>query len=165
MKQVIFDLDLTLVDTTVLEPFRHSRDWQGAYANIPRCRLYDGIQEVSSFIRANGIRTCIVSTAPRPYLERLVRHFDIPADCIVGYHDAKPIKPAPAPMLAALRLLGCSPSEAVSFGDRAMDIQSSKEAGIKAVGCLWGTKEAALLRQSAPDAFISSPSEIIGFLR
>lgn len=165
MKNVIFDLDLTLVDTTILEPYRHMRDWQGAYAKIPRCTLYEGVQEVFNFIRANNVRTCVVSTSPRPYVERIVRHFCMPIDFIVGYHDAKPIKPAPAPMLKALQLLGSTPGDAVSFGDRAIDIQSSRGAGILSVACTWGTKEAELLRASRPDITIASPSDMIGLIR
>ena len=165
MKNAIFDLDLTLVDTTVLETYRYMRDWQMAYANITKCRLYDGIQEVFDFIRANNVRTCIVSTSPSPYVERLVRHFHMPIDFIVGYHDAKPIKPSPAPMLKALQLLESTPGNAVSFGDRGIDILSSKGAGILSVACVWGTKEAELLRASRPDITIASPLDIIGLIR
>ena len=46
MKNVIFDLDLTLVDTTCLEPARHSRNWNEAYRLIPQTRMYDGMNDV-----------------------------------------------------------------------------------------------------------------------
>lgn len=164
MKSVIFDLDLTLIDTTPLESYRHSRDWQGAYANIPRCSMYDGVREVLDRLRANQVKICIVSTSPRPYVEKIVRYFDIPSSYIVGYHDAKPIKPAPAPMLKALELMGCAASQAVSFGDRAIDVQSSKSAGVKAVACTWGTKERNALLASGPDCVISSPSDMISYI-
>lgn len=160
MKIVLFDLDLTLVDTTVLEPFRHKRDWQGAYSNISRCTLYPGIPELFDFIRRNGIQVCIVSTSPRPYVERIARHFNIPFNAIVGYHDAKPTKPAPQPMFKALELLNSRSEDAVSFGDRAIDILAAKSAGIKAVACTWGTKELQNLLASNPDAVINSVSEI-----
>ena len=29
---IIFDLDLTLVDTTLAEPYRKEKDWNGAYS-------------------------------------------------------------------------------------------------------------------------------------
>lgn len=35
MKNIIFDLDLTLVDTTICEPSRHERNWQQTYNLIP----------------------------------------------------------------------------------------------------------------------------------
>ena len=89
----------------------------------------------------------------------------MPIDFIVGYHDAKPIKPSPAPMLKALQLLESTPGNAVSFGDRGIDILSSKGAGILSVACVWGTKEAELLRASRPDITIASPLDIIGLIR
>ena len=165
MKYVIFDLDLTLVDTSCLESYRHQRDWQGAYSNIHRCSLYPGIQDVFDYIIANNITVSIVSTSPRSYVERIVRYFKIPANYIVAYHDAKPIKPAPAPMIKAMELMGCSAVSVVAFGDRAIDIKSSKGASIRSIACTWGTKEIALLLQSGPDAVIDMPTKMIEFIR
>lgn len=47
MKSVIFDLDLTLVDTTNLESLRHNRNWQEAYRRISETVMYDGMTEDS----------------------------------------------------------------------------------------------------------------------
>jgi phosphoglycolate phosphatase-like HAD superfamily hydrolase len=131
MRKVIFDLDLTLVDTTVVEQARHDRNWSLAYSLIPNCVVYDGMEKILEVIRKHNIDTCIVSTSPRPYVENVVKHFNIPISKIVAYHDAKPIKPHPAPMLKALELLSCSAKEAISFGDRVIDIQSSNAAVLK----------------------------------
>lgn len=49
----------------------------------------------------------------------------------MSYHDAKPIKPHPAPMLKALELMEVSAKQAISFGDRVIDIQASNDAGIE----------------------------------
>lgn len=164
MTSLIFDLDLTLLDSSIAERARKERNWQEVYSLIPRFRLYEGLQPVFQIIRDKNIRTCIVSTAPRPYLERVVRHFSIPCDAIVGYHDAKPIKPHPAPIIKALQLLGTSANNTFSFGDRAIDIQASNAAGVPSVACLWGTKERDLILMSRPSCRISFPSEIINFI-
>lgn len=112
MRKIIFDLDLTLVDTTIVEQARHDRNWQLAYSLIPKCKLYEGMEEVLAIIRNNNIDTCIVSTSPRTYVEKVGDYFNLPIQHIVAYHDAKPIKPHPAPMLKALELLGCNAFEA-----------------------------------------------------
>ena len=138
MRKIIFDLDLTLVDTTIVEQARHDRNWQLAYSLIPKCKLYEGIEEVLAIIRNNNINTCIVSTSPRTYVEKVVDYFNLPIQHIVAYHDAKPIKPHPAPMLKALELMGCRADEAISFGDRVIDIQASNAANIESVACFWG---------------------------
>ena len=75
MKNIIFDLDLTLVDTTICEPSRHERNWQQAYALIPKCTLYEGIDEVFAIIRKFGIKSCIVSTSPRPYVGTFIKYY------------------------------------------------------------------------------------------
>ena len=50
-KNIIFDLDLTLVDTTVAEPYRSKRDWNGAYSVLPQCSVYEGLQDIFDAIR------------------------------------------------------------------------------------------------------------------
>lgn len=97
-KGVIFDLDLTLVDTTNLERARNNRLWQEAYRLIPTTIMYPGIREVLNTLKSNNIKMAIVSSSPRPYIERLVSYHQIPVSYIVGYHDAHPIKPHPTLM-------------------------------------------------------------------
>ncbi len=165
MKNVIFDLDLTLVDTTCLENARHTRNWGEAYSLIPKTKLYDGIEPVLDIIRKNDINAAIVSTSPRPYVEKIVDYYQIPAKWIVSYHDAKPIKPHPAQMLMALQLMQASAKDTVSFGDRAIDIAASNAAGIESVACLWGTKERTALLASSYNHIIIKPQEILTLIR
>lgn len=164
-KNIIFDLDLTIVDTTLVEPYRNKRDWNGAFSVIPQCVVYEGLDEIFSIIKKYNINTCIVSTSPRPYVEMIVKHFQLPINKIVAYHDAKPIKPHPAPMLKALELLECDAKSAISFGDRVIDILSSNAAGIESVACFWGTKEKKELLNSEYCHAIIKPSEILTLIR
>jgi HAD superfamily hydrolase (TIGR01509 family) len=164
-KYIIFDMDLTLVDTTNLEADRHKRDWNTVYSKIPSCYVYEGFDKIFEVIRKFGIKIAVVSTAPRTYVEKLVQHFNIPCDYIIGYHDAKPIKPHPAGMLKALELLGCLPNDCITFGDRVIDIQASNSAGIESVACFWGTKERADLLKSGYSHAIIHPSEILTLIR
>lgn len=164
-KYLIFDLDLTLVDTTLAEPFRSKRDWNGAYSVLEQCTVYDGLDLVFDVIRKYDIQTCIVSTSPRTYVERVVKQFNLPVNHIVAYHDAKPIKPHPAPMLKALELFGYQGKDVISFGDRVIDIQSSNAAGIESVACFWGTKEKSELLRSGYSHAIVKPEEILTLIR
>lgn len=165
MKSIIFDLDLTLVDTSCLEEFRHNRNWQQAYSSISNTTMYDGISHVLDIIRKHNIKVAIVSTSPRPYIEKIVAHYNIPAKYIISYHDAKPIKPHPAQMLKALELMGEPASNVISFGDRVIDIQASNAAGIESVACFWGTKEKAELLRSCYSHAIIKPEEILTLIR
>lgn len=165
MRSIIFDLDLTLVDTTPLEQARADRNWQLAYSKISECHLYDGIQEILDVITKHHIPTAIVSTSPGKYVQNVTDYFHIPVDQIIGYHDAKPHKPAPAPMLLALQKLGCSADQAISFGDRVIDIQASNAANIESVACFWGTKEKKELILSGYRHAIIHPREILTLIR
>lgn len=165
MKSVIFDLDLTLVDTTCLESLRHNRNWQEAYKRIPETVMYDGIAEVLEVIRKHHIPCAIVSTSPRPYVEKIVAHYNLSIQHIVSYHDAKPIKPHPAQMLKALDLMDVSAKDAISFGDRVIDIEASNAAGIESVACFWGTKEKGELLHSGYSHALVRPNEILTMIR
>ena len=165
MRKIIFDLDLTLVDSTIAEEARHNRDWSLAHSLIPQFPVYNGVEDVFNIIRKHNIPAVIVSTYPRPYVERVVNHFKIPVIGIVAYHDAKPIKPHPASMLKALEILKCEHTEAISFGDRVIDIQASNAAGIESVACFWGTKEKTELLRSGYRHAIINPSEILTLIR
>lgn len=68
-------------------------------------------------------------------------------------------------MLKALQLFGLKGSEAISFGDRAVDIESSKKAGINSVACTWGSNEYQILMNAKPTYVINEPQDIIQFLR
>lgn len=163
VKGVIFDLDLTLVDTTNLERARRLRLWQEAYRLIPSTTMYPGIKEALNTLRDKGIKIAIVSSSPRPYMERLVNYHQILVNYIVGYHDAHPIKPHPAPMFKALSLMKENAENVVSFGDRAIDIQSSNAAGITSIACLWGTKEKDILLRSPYSHAIQLTSDILKY--
>lgn len=164
MKSVIFDLDLTLVDTSILEKYRKERNWSKVYEYIPLIHLYDGLSNVFEYLNQKNVNIAIVSTAPHIYVEKVVKEFSIPCNYIVGYHDAKPIKPHPAPMLKALELLHSQAKNAISFGDRAIDIISSNAANISSVACTWGTKERELLLSSSYSYCIDDPNKIIELL-
>lgn len=165
MKNAIFDLDMTLVDSNIAESARKQRNWQYVYSLIPSFTLYPGMAEVFNYIRNNGIKVAIVSTSPRPYLERVCNYFSIPTDAILGYHDCGRIKPAPEGMFRAMLAIGSSADNTVSFGDRAIDIQAANAARITSVACLWGTSEGRALINSCPSATIDSPIQIIDFLK
>ena len=137
IRGLIFDLDQTLVDSSIALEARHRRDWREAYSLIPQFKVYDGVKEALNIARSRGLKIAIVSSAPRSYVLKVLGYYNIPADVIVGYHDASRPKPSPEPMTEALRQLGLTSSETMSFGDKSCDLISSSRAGIPFISCLW----------------------------
>lgn len=160
---LIFDLDQTLVDSSISQDARRLRAWSDVYSLIPSFTLFEGIRELCEYIEANAYKTCIISTAPKKYVEKVVRYHNLPFSNIVGYHDAR-IKPAPDGMLLALKLMNSSPLETISFGDKCDDILASNRAGIPSAACFWGASEQNKLQSISSTYKFFSPLEVLTFL-
>lgn len=165
IRGVILDLDQTMVDSTPACMARKRRNWREVYSLIPIFQIYDGVREFIDIAKRHGIKIGIVSTAPHVYVQKVLISHSINCDVIVGYHDAAPIKPHPAPMLKALHLMDLKPDDVISFGDRYVDEKSSKSAGIRFVRCLWGSDEFQLsdLIDTSSIA-LSKSTELVSFL-
>lgn len=163
VSSLIFDLDNTLVNTSLALSARNRRSWQEVYSLIPRFTLYDGMTELCDLIRRKNYKTCIVSTSPKRYVEKVVSYFDLPFTSIVGYHDAR-IKPAPDAMYLALRLMGAEAINTISFGDTRNDIIASNSAGIPSAACLWGSDEKDKLMQTPSTYRFLTPKDVTLFL-
>ena len=72
-KGVIFDLDQTLVDSSIAEAYR-GKNWAKVNELIPQFVFYDGFKQVLDFIKLNDIKIAIVSTAVSNYVYRVLNH-------------------------------------------------------------------------------------------
>lgn len=151
MRAIIFDLDQTLVDSRHLENLRKRRQWSFVYQKIPTISAYEGIDEILSITRRNGIKLAIVSSAPSSYVRRVVQHFGWSFDVIVCYHDTTKHKPHPAPFIEAANRLKIAIKNCWAVGDEPKDIIASKKAGMYAVAALWGSLDKESLKRARPD--------------
>jgi phosphoglycolate phosphatase-like HAD superfamily hydrolase len=161
---VVFDLDQTLVDSSSALEARSRRNWPGVYRLIPGFDVYPGVDDVLQWIRDQSLTIFIVTSAPRPYCEKVVSHFEFPVDGMVCYHDTRRRKPHPDPFLLALKRMGLAAGEVPSFGDQPDDIIASHAAGMPAYACDWGAEDIEALVQSGPVESLESASEIPGLL-
>lgn len=161
---VIFDLDMTIIDSSLAEPLRKRRDWGAVYRMIPSFRPYEGTRELLHELQAAGIGTAIVTTSPRPYCEKIMSHWGISADTTVCYHDTKFHKPHPEPIIKAVAQLK-SVARIVSIGDTHSDIVAARAAGLIAVGAMWGIADAKELLSAAPDHSFHAVADFRTFLK
>lgn len=80
-KSVIFDLDNTLLDTTILMPFvdkiqlspsgtdGNKELWKEHDDAVPQCKMYEGMSDVLKFIQDKGIKTAIVTNSVKRRIE------------------------------------------------------------------------------------------------
>lgn len=161
---LIFDLDLTLIDSKVAEPYRKQRQWQRVYEVIPSFSPYNGIAEVLDFVARENISYCIVTSSPNAYCVKVCQQWGINSELCVCYHDTARRKPYPDPIHLALQKLKLPASNVLSFGDRDIDITASNAAGVSSVACLWGAGNHESLLAAHPVHTIQQPNEMIDLI-
>lgn len=102
---------------------------------------YPGVRHVVETLRAEGVRTAIVTTKGEEEARRLMERLDALDlwDTIVGDDDVRPTKPDPAPVVAACGRLHRTPADAVMVGDTSFDVDAGRAAGAWTVGVRWGS--------------------------
>jgi HAD superfamily hydrolase (TIGR01549 family) len=89
---------------------------------------YDGINEVLSVTRDNGIKLAIVSSSPSSYVQRVVRQLGWSFDFTICYHDTTQHKPHPAPFIEAVNRLKIAARDCWAIGDDPKDIIAARAA-------------------------------------
>lgn len=131
-----------------------------------RSRLYDGVQEGLAYLRSAGYRLGAVTNKPErftlPLLEQmgLLDHFEI----VVSGDSLPKRKPDPLPLLHAAKVLDVPASHAMMLGDSRSDVRAARAAGFQIVCVDYGYNHGEDIRNSKPDAVISSMTELRSLL-
>lgn len=161
---IIFDFDLTLVDTLPVERLRAQRKWRAVMDRIDTLEVYDGIDELLRDLHCLGETLAIVTRSPdmlpRAFIER--RHW--PIEIVLGFHQVRRRKPDPEALLTAMRMGNAAGCGTYHVGDEADDTRASRSANVVAIGAGWGTKDVVALEQSKPDHLFLSVAELHSFL-
>src|SRR5271169_6452875 len=132
----IFDLDLTLLDTSAVETLRKAQLWNEVRSNLHLVRTYPRRQEVAphelpKWLRDDGHKIGIVTSSPKWYAEHLLDCLKIPYDTLVAYGDTEQHKPDPAPLILARQQLGCTEADHCLYvGDDIIDFEAAYHAGM-----------------------------------
>jgi len=129
---------------------------------------FAGMVEILPRLRAQGRRLGIVTAKRHRTVALAVDRFPWLGDqfdVVVAHEDTERHKPDPDPVLTAVERLGAEPREAAYVGDSPFDIRAAKSAGALAVAVAWGGihPDETLLAEE-PDAFVSSPEELLDVL-
>ena len=138
------------------EVFRAYFDRQGWRENIP----YPGVEDMLRDLRAAGKRLLVATSKPEVFALRIMEHFGLARyfDHICGapMDNQEGAKKA-AVIRDALRRAGVEDlSTAVMGGDRRHDIDGARQAGLEAVGVLWGYGDLQELEASHPVHIVES---------
>ena len=98
----IFDLDMTLLDTSELEPAKRRDEWDYVEEHLDLARPFSDTSmvphELPHALKERGHGIAVVTSAPRWYAEALLERFDIAHDVLVASEDTQSHKPAPSPI-------------------------------------------------------------------
>ena len=148
---IIFDFDLTLVDTRSIESFRAARNWRAVMDRAAHLRVYDGINELLSELHARDQTLAVVTKSPDMVPRAFIQQYKWPIEIVIGYHQVGKRKPHPEGLLLAMQKAGATSEGTFHVGDQPEDTEASRAANVVAIGAGWGRADTTLLEESVPD--------------
>lgn len=130
-------------------------------SNLDKIRTYAGIHELLESL-GNRYTLAVVTSSHRTDAEKLLsragllRYFQF----YIGQEDTDYQKPDPEPVVLALKKLGTSPEMAIFVGDQPYDIIAAHEAGMRAIGAVWGSGKPDDLYLYHPDFMAYHPDDV-----
>lgn len=126
-------------------------------------RTYEGIPEVLTKLTERGYRIAVLSNKQDSFIVRLCEAL-LPHGSYLharGQRVGAPAKPDPTVPLEVAALLGAAPSECAFVGDSNVDMETAKNAGMRAVGVSWGYRSREVLLAAGADTVIESVPDLL----
>lgn len=116
--------------------------------------LYDGSRELILALRAQGVRTGVLTNKIGDHARALVEHLGLAGcmDLVLGARDCPWRKPAPEFTAEALRRIGGQASSACLIGDSPFDVETARNGGFPCFAVTTGTHGADALLQAGAAA-------------
>ena len=118
------------------------KKYRERYTNtgLYECELYDGITNLLSSLKQDGLKVAIASSKPKLYIERLLEKFNIAKyfDVVCGVDFNVDCEPKQSIVLRCLNDLEVSAEEALIVGDRSYDVEGASANGVQSICVPWG---------------------------
>lgn len=122
---------------------------------------YAGILELIAELRAQGVKTAVVSNKPDFGVQLLVKeHFPTSFDFAVGEKEGIAKKPAPDSVNAVLEKLNISRKDAVYIGDSEVDYATAKNAEMDDIIVTWGFRDEDYLQSLGAKTIVHTMEEL-----
>lgn len=164
MLGILFDLDLTLIDSSSAASLRKKRQWREVYRLIPHFQKYEGIDDMLMMLTQADVPLGIVTSSPELYCSQVLQAHQINITTTVCYHDTARHKPFHDPITRGIELLGLLPDQVWSVGDDPKDIQATRSAGAHAIGVTWGMGETDDLHTISAEQVFDQVTDLHAFL-
>lgn len=147
--------------------YREAYESEGIY-NAP---LYAGIKETLGILKEMGEKLYVITAKPQEMAEKVVRHTGIEEyfEAVVGPDRSERHTDKASLIRRALDLITPDDTEAAShtlmIGDRHYDMEGAAEAGVDAMGVLYGYGDRRELVRSGAAYMVGEPYEIASRLK
>ena len=125
---------------------------------------YPEMPEMLKALKARGVTLAVVTNKPDPHAKKMIRLLFGEGTLfsrVQGQCADYPVKPDPTMLDVVRESLGFSREETLYLGDMDVDIQFAKNAGLACVGCGWGYRGEAFLKEAGAKQVISHPLELL----
>jgi len=127
--------------------------------------VYDGITGLLNSLMQKSLYLAVNTNKNEDIAKKILdKYFPGCFSYLVGGSDSVPKKPDPSGALLIARRFGIKPEECVYLGDSNVDIKTAKNAGMYAVGALWGFRSREELLFAGADEVIARPAELLKIL-
>lgn len=122
---------------------------------------YNGILPLLEKLKVEGTRLAVLSNKPHDSAVRICNTL-FPGMFEIAWGDRPnvPKKPDPSAVWMALERMGVARDRAVYIGDSETDIRTAKNAGLYAVGVLWGFRDEKVLITEKADYICHTVKEL-----
>ena len=136
---------------------RYSHHW------ADKTRPYPEITEMLGFLQDSKVPMAILSNKPDDFTKltvgKLLCGFDFEA--VQGVSEKVKMKPDISGALAIIEKFGVQPSDVLYLGDTDTDMKTAVNAGMFAVGALWGFRKADELLENGAKVIVETPRQVI----
>jgi phosphoglycolate phosphatase len=137
-----------------------------AAAPIVETRLYPGLAPVLDELVGADLRLAVLTNKPHDLAVRICAPLlaPWPFGMIVGQRPGIALKPDPGAALEIAAQLGIPPEDCAFVGDSAVDLETARAAGMRAIGVSWGFRPRAELEACHPWLVIDEPAGLRALL-
>lgn len=128
--------------------------------------IYPHITEALDALKIMGYQLAVVTNKPDVIAKKIVEDlFGDRFSYVYGQVEHIPVKPDPTLVERVLKKTEVLKANAYYIGDSDVDIFTAKNAGIASIGCLWGNRTEAELKQAGAKFLAKDAKDIVDIIR
>jgi len=130
---------------------------------LEHTRPYPNILKMLELLRARGCAMTVLSNKPDALTHAVIRGLKMEGffACVQGSTSDDDRKPNPALALRIMSDIHVDPGNVFLVGDSAVDIETARRAGVRAVAVSWGFRDREELLRQGPDFMVDDPLDVI----